>query len=308
MTKKVQFFIDDIIWVLRDLTREKPASLFDNNYMAILKRAHDEYGVKVQLNAFYRTSFWYGDDEFSLSDMTDAYKKEWEDASDWLKIGFHSKEEWPDYPYINADYDLVDSNFKLIKNEVVRFAGEKTFAYSVVPHWAPISRDGIKALYDNGIRVCYATYGEKVPYEGNGASLPYGHEFRLLHNRKPETGIYNKVTRDLAIARALCSYNHVPEDEYMDCMGKFKTVKDKEIGMCYTTAAQAVLNLIPLDILEEELSKFTNQEYLSIGNHEQYYYSDYYAYQPDYAEKIYTMGRIMKENGFEFIFAENLPH
>ena len=57
MTKKVQFFIDDIIWVLRDLTREKPASLFDNNYMAILKRAHDEYGVKVQLNAFYRTMF-----------------------------------------------------------------------------------------------------------------------------------------------------------------------------------------------------------------------------------------------------------
>ena len=308
MTKKVQFFIDDIIWVFRDLTREIPKSLFDNSYMAILKRAHDEFGVKVQLNAFYRTSFWYGDDEFSLSDMSDAYKKEWEEASDWLKIGFHSKEEWPDYPYINADYDLVDSNFKLIKNEVIRFAGEKTFALSVVPHWAPISRDGIQALYDNGIRVAYATYGEKVPFEGNGASLPYGHEFRLLHNRKPETGIYNKVTRDAAIARALCSYNHVPEDEYTACMGKLKTVKDKEIGMCYTTAAQAVLNLIPLDILEEELSKFTNQEYLSIGNHEQYYYSDYYAYQPDYAEKIYTMGRIMKENGFKFIFAEDLPH
>ncbi|MBR2022001.1 MAG: hypothetical protein IJ939_06140, partial [Clostridia bacterium] len=75
----------------------------------------------------------------------------------------------------------------------------------------------------------------------------------------------------------------------------------------YTTAAQAVLNLIPLDILEDELTKFTSQEYLSIGNHEQYYYSDYFAYQPDYAQKIYTMGKIMKENGFEFIFAEDLP-
>lgn len=306
--KKVQFFIDDVIWVLRDLTRERPKSMFDNAYMAMLKKAHDEFGVKVQLNVFYRTSFWYGDDEFSLSDMTDAYKKEWEQASDWLKMGFHSKEEWPDYPYINADYSLVDSNFKLIKGEIVRFAGENSFAKSVVPHWAPISREGIQALYDNGIRVAYATYGTKEEYTKEiGKELPYGHEFRLIHNKKPESGIYNKVTRDLAIARALCSYNHIPEEEYMSCMGKFKTVKDKETGICYTTAAQAVLNLIPLEILENELSKFTHQEYLSIGNHEQYYYSDYFAYQPDYAEKIYAMGKIMKENGFEFIFAEDLP-
>lgn len=307
MQKKAQFFIDDIIWLFRDLTRERPKSMYDNPFMKILKRAHDEYGIKVQLNLFYRTSFWYGNDEFSLSDMTDAYKDEFEQASDWLKMGFHSKEEWPDYPYINADYDLVDANFKLIKGEVVRFAGEKSFAKSVVPHWAPISREGIQALYDNGIRVCYATYGKKETYEGNESSLPYGHEFRLLHNRKKETGVYNKVTRDKAIARSLCAYNHVPEEEYMSCMGKFKTVKDKETGMCYTTAAQAVLNLIPLKILEDELSKYTHQEYLSIGNHEQYYYADYYAYQPDYADKIYTMGKIMKQNGFEFVFAEDLP-
>ena len=95
MSKKVQFFIDDVLWDFRDLKREKPQSLFDNSYMAILKKAHDEFGVKVQLNAFYRASFWYGDDDFSLSGMTDAYKKEWEEASDWLKIGFHSKEEGP---------------------------------------------------------------------------------------------------------------------------------------------------------------------------------------------------------------------
>ncbi len=308
MEKKAQFFIDDVIWVFRDLTREKPKSLFDNPYMAMLKRAHDEYGVKVQLNAFYRTSFWYGNDEFSLSDMTDAYKKEWEEASSWLKIGFHSKEEWPDYPYINADYSLVNDNFNLIKNEVIRFAGEKTFAKSVVPHWAPISEEGIRALYDNGIRVTYATHGIKEEYNKDTANLPYGHEFRLFHNRKAESGVYNKLTHDTAIARALCSYNHITDEEYFSCAGKLKTVKDAKTGMSYSATAEAVLNLIPIKIIEAELSRFKDREYLSIGNHEQYYYSDYYAYQPDYAEKIYMMGKIMKENGFEFIFAEDLPH
>ncbi|MBQ3022929.1 MAG: hypothetical protein IJD91_06385 [Clostridia bacterium] len=306
--KKATFFIDDVLWVFRDLTREKPASLFDNEYMAMLKKAHDEYGVKTQLNAFYKTSFWYGDDEFSLSDMTDVYKKEWEEASDWLRIGFHSKEEWPDYPYINADYSLVNNNFNLIRNEVIRFAGEKSFAMCALPHWAPMSREGIKALYDNGVRVSYATYGKRVDFEESEASLPYGHSFRLLHNRKKESGIYRKVTRDTAIANALCSYNHIPEEAYKSCLGKYKTYKDQETGMNYMSAAQVVLNLTPIEILEEEISKFAKQEFLALATHEQYFYSDYYAYQPYYAEEIYAMGKIMKENGFEFIFAEDLPH
>lgn len=308
MVKKASFFIDDVLWVFRDLTREQPASLFDNPYMKILKEAHDLYGVKTQLNVFYKTSFWYGADEFSLADMTDKYKSEFEEASDWLKFGFHSMEEWPDYPFINADYELVDTVFKKTYNEVCRFAGEKSFAYAVVPHWIPMSEEGVRALYDNGIRVTYASYGEKCEWNGDASALPYGHSFRLLHNKKPESGVYKKVTRDLAIANALCSYNHVPEDKYMSILGKYATIKDEKIGVSFMTASQAVLNLIPGELVEEELKKFTHQEYISVGNHEQYYYPDYYAYQPDYADKILTMGRVLKEAGFEFIFMEDLPH
>ncbi len=309
MNKKATFFIDDVIWVFRDLTRQKPVSLWDNPYMATLKRAHDEYGVKTQLNVFYKTDFWYGDDEFSLADMTDAYKSEFEEASSWLKLGFHSKEEWPDYPFINADYGLVDRVFKLIYNEVCRFAGEKSFAKSVVTHWIPMSEEGIRALSDNGIRVTYASCGDKMEYNDEHASiLPYGHSFRLLHNKKPESGIYQKVTRDTFLTTSLCSYNHVDAGDYKKIVGKLATIRDKKYNMSYMPAAQAVLNLIPGEILVDELSKFTHQEYLCIGNHEQYYYPDYYAYQPDYAEKILTMGKTMKEAGFEFMFIEELPH
>jgi len=309
MNKKATFFIDDVIWVFRDLTRQRPASMWDNPYMAILKRAHDEYGVKTQLNVFYETDFWYDDDFFTLSDMTDAYKAEFCEASDWLKLGFHSRKEWPDYPFINADYGLVDRTFKLIYNEVCRFAGEKSFAKSVVTHWIPMSEDGIRALADNGIRITYASCGEKLQWKEELASiLPYGHSFRLLHNKKPESGVYQKVTRDTFLTTSLCSYNHVDENDYKAILGKQATIKDKKYDMAYMNSAQAVLNLIPVEILVEELSKFTNQEFLNIGNHEQYYYPDYYAYQPDYAEKILTMGKVMKEAGFEFMFMEELPH
>ena len=66
MNKKAFFFIDDVIWVFRDLTRQKPEKLFDNPFMNMLKTAHDKYGLKVQLNLFYITDSFYGYDEFCL--------------------------------------------------------------------------------------------------------------------------------------------------------------------------------------------------------------------------------------------------
>ena len=104
MNKKAFFFIDDTIWVFRDLTRKQPASLFDNPFLKMLKKAHDEYGLKTQLNVFFKTDVFYGDDEFNLSEMTDAYKSEWEACADWLKLAFHARQEFPDYPYVNASY------------------------------------------------------------------------------------------------------------------------------------------------------------------------------------------------------------
>ena len=44
--------------------------------MNMLKTAHDKYGLKVQLNLFYRTDSFYGYDEFRLCDVTDKYKSE----------------------------------------------------------------------------------------------------------------------------------------------------------------------------------------------------------------------------------------
>ena len=62
MNKKAYFFIDDTIWAFRDIARQKPASIFDQPFLALMKEAHDKYGMKVQLNLFYKTDFFYGHD------------------------------------------------------------------------------------------------------------------------------------------------------------------------------------------------------------------------------------------------------
>lgn len=70
--KKAFYYCDDVIWLFRDLTRQRPKSLFDNPFLRLMKEAHDKYGMKVQLNCFYRTDFFYGTDEFTLKEMTDV--------------------------------------------------------------------------------------------------------------------------------------------------------------------------------------------------------------------------------------------
>ena len=306
MTKKAYFYIDDTIWMLRDITRERPESMFDNPILKALKDTHERYGLKVQLNLFYRTDYFYGNDDFSLADVTDAYKSEWEESSDWLKLAFHAKQEFPDYPHINATYEDIYSIFKDFEREVKRFAGDSSFTYAVCPHWLPVSLDGVRALYDCGVRLLDVTQGETRAYDGDPSSLPYGHAGRLLQNRQPETRLFTRGGADTAIARSICGYNHFdrPIDEERFTLSM---ELDEKTGMYFKKFGNApCLNLTELEDMEREFGKVIHYEYLGICVHEQYYYADYYQYQPDYIAKIYKMCEILRDNGYEYMHGEEL--
>lgn len=305
--KKCFMYIDDVIFVLRDIARQKPASIYDHPFMTMLKSAHDLYGIKIQLNTFCRTDFFYGSDEFTLADMPEDYKAEWTEASNWLKFGFHAKQEFPDYPYVNARYEDLIIDFGYFKSEVSRFACEDSVALGIVPHWNTMSKDGCRALASLGVKLIHATSGIVHEYNGDPTSLPYGHSFRLIHNRQPETKCYSRGSRNKAIDSSLCGYNHINELK-QNSGGKFQSVKfDKETGLSFKDFGNGpILNLYNPDELEDTFAPLMNDEYVSIGNHEQYFYKDYFAYQPEYADKLLTAARIMCENGFEFIFIQQL--
>lgn len=304
--KKAYFYIDDTIWVLRELARTCPASIFDAPLFAALKEGHGRYGLKVQMNLFYRTDSFYGYDNFSLADLTDSYKKEFEEASDWLKFAFHALEEFPDYPHINATYDDTKWLFKAIEKEVIRFAGEKSFTYAVCPHWLPVSKEGVKALYDCGVKLLDVTAGDVAEFNGDPASLPYGHAARLLNNRQPETKVFTRGGRDVAISRSICGYNHLLEEDAQKIRTNLGLFHDDEIGIKFKQYCSTCLNTTPYEELEEEFAPLLNDEYIGICDHEQYFYADYFNYQPDYTEKIYKMCEILTANAFEFFFIEEL--
>ena len=140
------FFIEDNVWFLKELNRDRPKSVFEHPYLAALKALHDKYDTKVQLDVFYAT------EGFDLSQMTDEYKAEWQANSDWLCFGFHAKSEFPEYIYKDATYEEVYNDCQNIHREVIRFAGEECLSYYTSVHYAAITEEGKRALRDCGIK------------------------------------------------------------------------------------------------------------------------------------------------------------
>lgn len=306
MSKKAYFFIDDTIWVLRDIARQRPATIFDNPFMKMLKHAHDTYGMKVQLNLFYRTDTYYKYDEFNLSEVPDTYKEEWKANSDWLKLAFHALQEFPDYPHLNARYEDTFRIFKDIEKEVIRFAGKDSFVYTVCPHWAPMSKEAVKALADCGVGLLHTTYGDSSEYNGDPYSLPYGHAARLLNNRQPEARVFTRLGGGEDISASICAYNHLEEEVAQTINDKNEGILDKETGVIFKPFGEITLNIYTYDELESVFAPFVDWGFLGICVHEQYFYDDYFAYQPDYAAKINKMCEIALANGYTFVNGDEI--
>jgi hypothetical protein len=302
-------YVDDVIWFLRDIARKRPKSIFEHPFLAGFRKIHRETGLKVQFNLFYRTDFFYGMDEFSLADMPSVYKKEFRDNADWIKFGFHALQEFPDYPWVNSDYGDVAKCLAMIRGEVDRFAGDEMFARAVIPHWVPISKDGVRALADAGMKIVYATVGDRYAYNGNPETLPYGHSFRLENNRKPETALFTRNSYMTSLAASICGYNHI-EGEKNALISRFnRYVFDPDAGMAFRdfcTRPMSCINIHSIERLKASLDAVKDAEFVGYGNHEQYFFKDYLAYQPEYMDKEMLAARTLTERGHKFVFMEEL--
>ena len=150
--KGFTFTVDDNIKFLIDLTNSNLKSIFDHPYPAVYKALHEKFNVKVQMNLFYREG------DFNLSMMTDRFKKEWQENASWLKLSFHSDYENVD-PYINSGYEEVFNDCNAVQKEIIRFAGESVLAKTTTVHYCTTTKDGNRALLDNGIKGVLGLYG-----------------------------------------------------------------------------------------------------------------------------------------------------
>lgn len=304
--KNYFFFIDDNIWVFRDLATQKPASLFDNAYLGLLKRMHDLYEMKVQLNVFYSTSARHKGPYFDLSLMPDTWKDEWKANADWLKLAFHADREFPDYPYVNVTYDEMAAAYDKVVDHIIRFAGEEVVSRQLVIHWLPVTREGCKALMDRGVNALAASYGFDAPAYAETV-LSENHRERLHQNHSEETScVYFKNASGGNIIPSLRGYNHMPQEQADIHEYKSTFLRDNDLGLPLKRLAHIVLNSHTPEVITQIMTPMLGSEFIGIGNHEQYFYSDYVAYEPDYPDRIETAIKLMHDNGYKAIFVDEL--
>ena len=264
---RYDFFIDDNIFFLTDIARERPARLFDHFYLKALQDIHKKYGACFTLNTFFANDH----DPFDLTQVPDCYKSEFIENSDWLRLSFHSYSEFPDRPYQNTPAEKLAADYDLVYNEICRFAGEESFIVPEVLHWAMARPSAFKELRKRGVRVM----------EGQFISPRTGLADNSGSERITDVGYYRNLNDSVYLEEKTYLYD-------------FRNQLLFARGDC-------TCNLLTCDEITARLNGI-ERDTICIATHEQYTFPRYFNYLPDHIERIETAVRVMYERGYKPVF------
>ena len=279
---KYRFSSDDNILFLANITAHKDeyTSIFDDPYLAVYKKAHDLYGAKVHLNLFYAfdreaAAYFNGDrPDFDLSMVTDKFKDEWRANSDWLKLAFHSRAEWPAAPSKNSDAATVTADFEAVRREIFRFAGKESFANDVTTvHFGAANEEVLGALRSLGIK---GLTGYFVLNRHGAPSVSY---------HAPVDLTLHEGERDFWVDTALDI-----------TFGRIDMVTNERSLRTHMTE------------LEQIIAPPPRGGFISLMIHEQYFYKDYKNHLPDFEARVLEPAKRLYELGYKGTFiSEMLP-
>jgi len=268
---RYNFFFDDCVFFLRSIALERPKSIFDEMFLNRLKKIHDKYGTKFTLNLFFHDDHH----DFSISEMPDDYKEEFRSNSDWLKLSFHARSEFPDRPYQHADAQKLAADFDEIRKEVCRFAGEESFIAPVVFHWAMTNPENFHALKERGTNCLVGGF------LGTIARIGEKHSFSV-------TDIGFHYEKDVAI---YIKHKHSFYDRFHDL---------------FLMDSVTCCNYDDIDVLRKKFAELSSdREAISLMTHEQYSYPDYFNHIPNHLDRVEEACRLATEAGFRPVWFVN---
>ncbi len=248
--KTFRISIDDNVWFLQNIAtnQDNYSSIFDNEYLALYKKLHDEYGAKFHFNIYYTCPEHGG---FSLPELSDKFKSEWQSVNDWMTLSFHAKANEPSWPYRESNYGEIYEHCKAVMDEIERFAGYRGAVTTV--HFAEAPDECIKALYDLGIRALLGDYS-------------------LDKKGKPQI-CYHATQEQFDTVRKYCFWKN-PETKMI-------------MFPCDTVLNMYSMEKM-VEEIEWFNSTYPDRSFMDLLIHEQYFYNDFSLYLPDYEQRLRT--------------------
>lgn len=212
--------------------------------------------------------FSYCPESFALSAVSTRYLQEFEANKDWLRLSFHARHNEPAGPYRNASPDLVLKDYHAVTTELHRIAGEAAQSRFLTLHYVAATQQSCLALQDCGVDGFMGLFSgaDKQP-----CSSYYLTEAQATLVRT--NGIWQDAETGLYF---IC--NHMVTNNHSQ-----------------SSALDGVQKMIA-----------SNQSYIDLMVHEQYFYSDYVAYQPDYFLKLDSLARLLSDNGYQSVLLDDI--
>ena len=149
--------IDDVANALQALSKSEHESIFEVKTFWYILILHRLFGLKITLYVYAKDYDW------TLADIPEKYKHELEEASGWLKFGFHavSDEQKED----NILYDFEDA-FVEAERQIRHFAGEEAIARILRLHYwfYPKAYQGV--LKNHGVHTILTKEGQRIESMG----------------------------------------------------------------------------------------------------------------------------------------------
>jgi len=258
---RYRFSIDDNSFFLRDIAAQGYRSLFECFYLAGLKRLNARYGARFSVNIYFTTG-----PDFALPQFPDRYRGEWADNAHWLKLAFHAWANDPDRPYQHASTEKLIADLDRVAAEILRFAGEASYAPPTVIHWGMVQPQALPALASRGVRAL----------SGYFCRAPWGWDV-----------------------------NYLLDDARSEYLSRHDALVDFPSGIVFSRV-DIVCNSVPLDRIVPTLAPLAQDpataEVMDLFTHEQYFWPFYRHYVPDHFERLEAAIAWVTEHGYAPVF------
>ncbi len=170
--KLIHYSVDDVFESLVNLSTNEYDSIFEEEHFSFLKKIHDKYGVNVSAYVFYEK------EDYTLTDVTDKFSSEFQDNSDWLKLGFHSLNAETDYG--NATAQEAKEDYEKVIDELTRITGGKSSIDTTVRlHYYSASDEALEGFIDSqtGIEKLLSPEDKRLAYNLDEEQTSYLYQY-----------------------------------------------------------------------------------------------------------------------------------
>ncbi len=259
---RYRFSTDDNIWFLRDIARHA------GQYRSIFENPYLAMwrDLHVKYGAKVHFNIYYETAGFDLSQMPDKFRPEWQRNADWIRLTFHARANNPARPYLQASPEQTREDYRLVTREIERFAGKELVSPVTTLHYAAANRGAARALRQEGVKVLLGVdaFRDDLIYNGHYLTLP---QFHALLGRD----YWKDTAEDIIFLHHDIVLNHVTPDK-----------------------VDAFLDRLASDPHESEV--------LELIIHEQYFYPEFRAYEPDYRQRVERALQWVTRHGYKPVF------